>query len=357
MRPLAAFLCALLAISTLSAQKKKKEEETQTLRLPEELPSAVVGETRRLSFHTTPLSAKGLLSPQVRDALKALQHEASGETVLKIRVFVAGTGDLRHVRDLVSEFFTAHKQPLPAVALVKVGALPLEGAQVELEAIAESKKDVNPTGMAFVSPTVATAEDPLSPVQPLVQKTLAGLRESLRAAKLAPSDAARVTCFISSLAGIAETRKLVEADYPHAALDYVQPARAPREALAACEAVARLHAAPTQPVEFIGTAGGESQSALIGAAQLVLTGSQYSFGYQESDARLAFDRLKKSLEQVGATAANVAYAHYYPLSPSLAAEVRKVRTDFFRAPAATALLFEGLPSMDAGFGVDVIAVK
>jgi enamine deaminase RidA (YjgF/YER057c/UK114 family) len=357
MRPLAALLCAILALSALSAQKKKKEEETQTLRLPEELPSAVVGETRRLAFHTTPLSAKGLLSPQVRDALKALQHEAGGETVLKIRVFVAGTGDLRHVRDLVSEFFAGHKQPLPTIALIKVGALPLEGAQVELEAIAEVKKDVNPAGVAFISPTVSTAEDPLGPVQPLVQKSIAGLRESLAAARLAPSDAVRVTCFVSSLAGIAETRKLVDAEYPHTALDYVQPARAPREAMAACEAVARLHTAPAQAVEFIGTAGGESQSALIGAAQMVLTGSQYSFGYQESDARLAFERLKKSLEQAGASTANVAYAHFYPLSPSLAAEVRKVRTDFFRAPAATTLLFEGLPSMDAGFGVDVIAVK
>ncbi len=175
MRPLAALLCALLIISSLSAQKKKKEEETQTLRVPEELPSAVTGETRRLAFHTTPLSAKGLLSPQVRDALKALQHEAGGETVLKIRVFVAGTGDLRHVRDLVSEFFAGHKQPLPTIALIKVGALPLEGAQVEFEAIAEAKKDVNPSGVAFVSPTVATAEDPLGPVQPLIQKSLAGL--------------------------------------------------------------------------------------------------------------------------------------------------------------------------------------
>ena len=207
MRPLAALLCALLTISSLSAQKKKKEEETQTLRVPEELPSAVTGETRRLAFHTTPLSAKGLLSPQVRDALKALQHEAGGETVLKIRVFVAGTGDLRHVRDLVSEFFAGHKQPLPTIALIKVGALPLEGAQVEFEAIAEAKKDVNPAGVAFISPTVATAEDPLGPVQPLIQKSIAGLRESLAAAKLAPSDAIRITCFVSSLAGLAETRQ------------------------------------------------------------------------------------------------------------------------------------------------------
>src|ERR1700744_2636151 len=98
MRCFAALLCALLAVSTVSGQKKKKEEETQTLKVPEELPNAVTGDTRRLAFHTTPLTAKGLLSPQVRDALKALQHEAGGEAVLKIRVFVAGTGDLRHVR-------------------------------------------------------------------------------------------------------------------------------------------------------------------------------------------------------------------------------------------------------------------
>jgi enamine deaminase RidA (YjgF/YER057c/UK114 family) len=357
MRPVATLLCVILALSTLSAQKKKKEEETQTLRLPEELPSAVIGETRRLAFHTTPLSAKGLLSPQVRDALKALQHEAGGETVLKIRVFVAGTGDLRHVRDLVSEFYSGHKQPLPTVTLIKVGALPLEGAQVEFEAIAEAKKDVNPAGLALISPTTATAEDPLGPVQPLVQKSIGGLRQSLTAAKLAASDVTRVTCFVSSLAGIAEIHGIVDAEYPHAAIDYVQPTRSPREALGACEAVARLHNAPAQRVEFIGTSGGESQSALVGAAQVVLTGSQDSFGYQESDARLAFERLKKSLEQVGAGTENVAYAHYYPLSPSLAAEVRKVRSDFFRAPAATILLFEGLPSMDAGFGVDVVAVK
>jgi enamine deaminase RidA (YjgF/YER057c/UK114 family) len=90
---------------------------------------------------------------------------------------------------------------------------------------------------------------------------------------------------------------------------------------------------------------------------VVLTGGQDSFGYQEADARLAFERLKKSLEQAGATPKNVAYADYYPLSPGLGAQVRKVRGEFFDHPAATMLLFEGLPSMDAGFAVDVVAVK
>src|SRR5450756_876158 len=80
----------------LTAQKKtkpKKEEITQVLQLPKELPGAVTGETRRLTFHVTPLSSHGLLSAQVRDALRALTREAGGNPVLKIRAFVAGSGD------------------------------------------------------------------------------------------------------------------------------------------------------------------------------------------------------------------------------------------------------------------------
>jgi enamine deaminase RidA (YjgF/YER057c/UK114 family) len=194
-------------------------------------------------------------------------------------------------------------------------------------------------------------------VPPLIAKTLAGLRHSLDSVGLAPADALRVSCFVSSLQNIAESRALVETEFPHAALDFVQLNRAPRQALAACEAVARLHTAPPAPLQFVASNAGESEVALVSAPEVVLSGGQYSFGYQEADARLAFERLKKSIEQAGAGPKTVAYAHYYPLSPSLATEVRKVRIEFFDHPAATMLIFEGLPSMDAGFAVDVVAVK
>src|ERR1039458_2072367 len=88
---LLAWACCLVLAPGLAAQKKtkpKKEEITQVLQLPKELPSAVTGETRRLTFHVTPLSSRGLLSAQVRDALKALTRETGGDPVLKIRAFV-----------------------------------------------------------------------------------------------------------------------------------------------------------------------------------------------------------------------------------------------------------------------------
>ena len=57
---------------------------------------------------------------------------------------------------------------------------------------------------------------------------------------------------------------------------------------------------------------------------------------------------------------DVAIAHSYPLAGGITVQVRKVRGEFFdpaRPPASSLLLFEGLPSMNAGFAIDVVAVK
>lgn len=351
--------CCLVLAPELTAQKKpkpKKEEITQILQLPQELPGAVIGETRRLTFHVTALSTRGLLSAQVRDALKALNRETRGNPVLKIRAFVAGSGDLRRVRDLVSEVYTAARQPLPALSLIRAGGLPLEGAQVILEGIAAGKKEVSPQGLVFLSAPIATSDNPLDPVAPLAAQSLDSLKRAIKTAGSESSDVVRVTCFLSSLENLAATRKLVEANYPRAALNYVQTQRSPWRALAACEAVARLRWNTGKRVQFQ-PEGGEPLAALVGAQRVVLTGTQVSYGYQEANSRLAFGRLQKVLEATGVTGRDVAFAHYYPLANLLAEQVRKLRSEFFAASAGSLLLFEGLPGMDAGFAVDVVAVK
>jgi enamine deaminase RidA (YjgF/YER057c/UK114 family) len=363
--PLVAVACALALVASPAQRKKKKEDETQTLQLPKDLPTGITGDTRHLTFLVTPLSAKGLLSQQVREGLKALAHLAGGDRVLKIRAFVAGSGDLRRVRDLVSESFTDRKQPLPVLSLIQSGGLPLEGAQVVLEAIAAARKEVNPYGLALISGQTATSDNPLDPVAPLTAKAVTGLRQAVKAAGSESADVLRVTCFLSSLDNAAASRSLVEAEYPKAAIDMVQTERAPFRALASCEAVARLRSDPGAAVRMLNPEGlpkeaGQSQIALVNAPEVVLSGTQVSFGYQLSDARLAFERLGKMLEQEGATLQDVVFAHYYPLSSGIADQVRAVRGEFFGAnppPAGTMLLFEGLPSMDAGFAVDVVAAK
>lgn len=362
--PLVVLVCGLVVLPA-PAQKKKKEDITQVLQVPKELPSAVVGDARRLTFYVTPPSAKGLLSQQIRDALKALSHEAGADTVLKIRAFVAGSGDLRRVRDLVSEVFTERRQPLPALSLIRSGGLPLEGAQVILEAIAAGKKEVSPNGLAFFSPQIAVSENPLDPVLPLTTRSLESLRQAVKAAGSEPADVVRVTCFLSSLEQLAASRQLVQTEYPHAALNFVQTERAPSQALSACEAVARVRSKTGARIHMISPEGlprdpGESGIALVAAPHVVLTGTQVSFGYEEKDARLALERLQKALEQQGVSTRDVAYAHYYPLSRGIATQLRKIRAEFFNTehpPAGALLIFEGLPSMDAGFAVDVVAAK
>jgi enamine deaminase RidA (YjgF/YER057c/UK114 family) len=352
-------LAAMTAVlATLaSPAKKKKEEETQTLQLPKELPAAVAGETRRLAFHVTPLSARGLLSQQVRDALRNLERQAAGNPVLHIRAFVAGSGDLRRVRDLVSETFTERHQPLPALSLIRAGTLSLAGAQVVLEAISNGRRDSN-AGLVFFPGQAAFSENPLDPVAPLLDRTLASLRAALQSARAEPSGALRVTCFLSSLEGFESLRDRIANEYPRVALDLLQPQRAPQRAEAQCEAIVGLR--ESRSAESARPTAGSPTAAPLVAPHAVFTGTQVSFGYQEQDARLALDRLGKALEPLGVSLRDVILARFYPLSRRIEEQARHQVPVFFAAgnpPAASFPLFEGLPSSDAGFAVDAVAAK
>ena len=357
---------ALLAcgLALVAFPQKPKKDENQVLQLPKELPSSVEGDPRHLTFYVTPLSSKGLLSPQVRAALSALNRQVKGDTILKLRAFVAGSGDGRRVRDIVSEVFSEHKQPLPVLSLVQAGGLP-EGAQVVLEAVASSRKEVNPQGLAFFAAQPATAEDPAGPLAPLASKSLDGLGLAVKAAGSEPADVVRVSCFLSSLDEVAAIRKLVGQAYSGAAADFVQTQRAPARSLAACEAVAKLRRDTGARLEVMNPEGipavpGISQVALVASPKVVFTGTQLSFGYEDKDARLAFQRVGKALEQAGVSLHDVAFAHFYPLAAGIAAQVGKMRGEFFdpaHPPASSLLLFEGLPSMNAGFALEVVAVK
>ena len=104
-------------------------------------------------------------------------------------------------------------------------------------------------------------------------------------------------------------------------------------------------------------AGRYSEAVVLGPGKVVFTGTQLAFGAKEGDVRLAFDRLEKALNSVGAKLADTVMTHMYPLSSAAAESVRKVRFEFYDAkkpPASTLLVFEGLPSLDALLGMEVV---
>jgi enamine deaminase RidA (YjgF/YER057c/UK114 family) len=334
-------------------KKKKQEDVTQTLPPPKELPIAVLADTDRLAFQVSPLSSKGLFTPQTREALKGLLRSSHG-TIVKLRAFVSGSGNMRRVGELVGEAFTEKRAALPALSVVQVGALPLEGAQVVIETTELDKRSVNPNGIAFLSGQAA----------PTVAKSLDQLKSALRAGGMDAGDALRVTCFVSSLEEQKNTHQLMQENFPGAVLNYVQMQREPVTPAAACEAVARARAASAEPISFLNPLAfdksqHDSQIALVTSPKLVITGTQLAFGSQESDVKLAFERLGKALSGSNARLVHVVMSHLYLTSGALTAKVRAVRSGFYTGtnpPAGTMLPFEGLPSLDASFGVDVVAV-
>jgi len=325
-------------------KKKKGDEITQALAGPPELPAAVTAETDRLVYQVTPLSSKGLLSQQTRDALKALLKSNHGP-IVKLRAFVAGSGDLRRVGEIAGEMFLEKHLPLPALSVAQVGALPLEGAQVVIEATEVDRKVVNPAGVAFIAGQAAAS----------VGESIENLKGVLAGAGMQADDALSVTCFVSSLDDQRGTQRAMAASFPSAALNYVQMQRSPVTPAADCEAVARLRSAPAAAVSFASNA----QAALVAGPQVVITGTQLAFGNQDSDFKLAFERLEKTLAAAKTSFAHVVRAHLYVTASGLSSRVLSIQSAHSVAgqtPAATLVPIESLPSLDAQFGIDVIAV-
>jgi enamine deaminase RidA (YjgF/YER057c/UK114 family) len=347
-------------------KKKKGEVEiiTQTLELLPDPPAAIKAEVGRMVFHTSPLTNKGLLSQQVREGIKAIWRVNRGATVVKLRALVAGTGDMRRVQAIVSEMFSEKHQPLPVLSVVQVGALPMEASQVLIEATSLTKKPVNPDGLAFISGKGALA--PLKEhgqVLPLAEKSIADLNTALTGVGLTGADVLRVTCFQSSLEDISKVQSAVAQAFPAAVVSYAQTQRSPSEHVVECEAVARLKTAAGANWKVLNPPGltaspNFSQLALAGPGPVVLSGGQLAFRTQDSDVRLCFDRMKKQLEENGASMKSVFWSSIYPLSRTVTDKVRAIRFEYYdkaNPPASTVMNFEGLPSLDASFSLEVIA--
>jgi enamine deaminase RidA (YjgF/YER057c/UK114 family) len=98
--------------------------------------------------------------------------------------------------------------------------------------------------------------------------------------------------------------------------------------------------------------------AFVNSEQIVLTGTQVAYGFNDDDARRAFQRLDKILAPFGASSKTAAMLDVYPLSASIANMAARLRSEFIdpaHPPVITALPFEGLPGMDSSFAVDAAA--
>jgi enamine deaminase RidA (YjgF/YER057c/UK114 family) len=332
-------------------KKKNQEKEpvNQTLPLLKDPPAAISAETSRLVFHVSPLSDKGLLSQQIRDALKAMMQTNHNATIVKLRAFVAGRGDMRRVQSIVSEVFTDKKLPLPVLSIVQVGALDLEGAQVVIESASTQEKGekraANPNGLAFFSGQLADNGP----------NAVGRLEAEAKTARVTPEDMLRVTCFLSSIEESKAARAAAARAFPGAVANFVQTLRLGSEQAAVCEAVGR-RSQPSGQIEF--SVSNPSTFVIVNTPKLVFSGIQMAFLDQDADLRLAFERLRKVIEPVGAGYKDVIFLNIYPLTRAVEQKFQALQSQLIPPeihPAGTTLLFEGLPSLDATVGVEVVA--
>ncbi|HXJ38017.1 MAG TPA: hypothetical protein VNH18_01995 [Bryobacteraceae bacterium] len=329
-RRASALVCIGITIATLplAAQKKKKGDDmTQTLELPKDPPMVSAGETRKLVFQVSPLSGKGLLSQQTKDAVRAILKLNGNAQIVHVRAFVAGNGDVRRVPQIISDVMSEKHLQLPSVSVVRVGGLTLENAQVVLETVSVARKDVNPAGLDFVDSGTNTAAEPATNPRPLLDQALEQLLGKSPAA-----ETLAVTCFVSTMTDPAGLVGAVTSRYSGAAVNVVMTQRGPFQAFASCQAVRR--------------------GTRVTAARLAFTGTRVAFGQQEKDATLAFQRLDRDLTEAGSTPASVVFTNIYPLSGSMAQLAGKLRAS--SGPVAM-IPSEGVAAIEAGFAVDAIA--
>lgn len=361
-------LLSLLAsgVSILEAQRRKPSDEPLLVTEPVppvvEPPATVKANIERLTFYVAPYSTQGPLSRQLDATLRYLLQEQRRSRVVKLRAFVTGGADSRRVEDIVTELFQKRKLPLPALSVVEVGPLPAFGAQLVLEAVLESRRVVNPHGLAFAASPLIQSTQPTLQVAGLVDRAAASIEGKLREVGLDGTDVLAVTCFCSSLEDAHVTGQLLARRFPHAARNYVQLRRDYTPGSALCEAVARLRhpLAPSHPSSKTEPPTSDApQLAVVPPGEVVFSGMELGFQLDESNIHQALRRLTRSLAANGVGPFLPVKLNFYAVYEGLLKQFQKVTAQFYGgqpSPVITMAEFEGLPALDATFGIEAVAV-
>ena len=326
-------------LSVGKGQKRKNQEpKSQVLPLPAQPPMALRADTQAIDFHLSTLLKTGGLAAQIRRSLTDLIRDTRGETILKLRAFVAGAGDARRVQAEVSQIFTERKLPLPVLTVVQVGALGEEAAKVVIEAVVATRHSPNPHGLAFFAGQEGNSLD----------QAMTRLKESAKEAGVPAQNVLSMTCFTARLEGFEGIRSGAQASFPHANVNLVQAVRDPANEASVCEAVGQLSETPAEgPVVLLK----RRRTALVGARQIVITGMQLSFGSYLDDAHEAFVRLERAAMALDPVEAPVR-VNVFSLDPTGGSALRK--TTAVPPSTFTVHTIEGLPSIDATAGIEAI---
>ena len=292
--------------------KADKEPPSQTLPAQVELPTAVAAETARLTFHVAPLSSKGLLLQQTRDALKELMQANHGGRMVKLRAFVAGTGDARRVREIVSEVFSEEA----AAAGAGDGS---SGRPAQGRSASGNGERFRRRGQAAGEPRRAGVFSGAAGGGRKERGGATGERGGAGGSRGGGGYAERH--LLSGIERGCTGAGCGGAAFPAAAMGRDGYGAASARRLRIVRGVRGSGTANAAAGEAVQLGPG---AALVSAPKLIFTGAQMAFGEKEADLRLAFERLEKSMEPLGVTYQDVVFAGFYPVSRAAEAEAAGV---------------------------------
>lgn len=334
-------ICLWTASPCAFAQRNRKnteEPKPQILPLPPQLPMAVEADTATLDFHISPLLTTGGLSAQIRQSLNDLVRDTHGETIIKLRAFVAGAGDARRVESEVGALFTDRKLPLPVLSIIQIGGLGEERATVVIEATVATHRIINPSGLAFFAGQTGKNS----------AEAFDRLRASVQTASVSPEHMLKCTCFIAQIEDYGTLRSMIQSAFPNSGINIVQALRDPSGEYAMCQGVGQLSQAPEEgALVWLQKA----RATLVNSRQLLFTGLQLTFGNYLDDAHEAFARLQRAASAVEPVEAAVE-VNAFALDSYAGSALRKTTS----VPASTFTVqpVEGLPAIDASAGIEAV---
>ncbi len=338
--PIAALTLSIpVCASHMGAQRKKDlPPKSQVLPLPPEPPMALAAETSGLDFHISPLLKTGGLAAQIRLSLNNLIRGTRGETIIKLRAIISGTGDARRVQAETAALFTEHRLPLPVLSIVQVGSLGEEAAQVVIEAVVSTRRQVNPNGLAFLAGRPENS----------FREALDRLKEDLSHVHITPEHVVSCTCFTSRIEDYAATRAFVQAAFPSTAISVVQALRDPPNDVSTCQAVGQLSHTPEAGEVVLLP---RERAVLVHSHLLVFTGLQLTFGSFLDDAHEAFSRLQRAAFTVDGVETPVE-VNAFSLNVYAGSALQKSTA----VPPSTFSIqtVEGLPAIDASGGLEAV---
>lgn len=362
--PALCLVAALWICVPAPAQKPKppEPEKPQMLAVIPDAPGAVKVQTPRLQYLRIPDETTGLLSRQVEESMKSLRKVLRKRRLARITAWVGGAGDVRRVSASVRELLGEWRIPIPAITVIRVGALSSPATRVSFDVEVEADEEVNPHGLIYLAGVRQPSPEFRLDLREELNKSLDTLETRLREQGGSREDVLAARCMVSLSQDLAGLESEIRKRYPAASTRVMQALRASPDSYANCDLLARLRQAPEEPVEakVITIADGAppiTSFFKVNTPQVVLTSAQLCFRSTDEDLRLGFERLDNTLKELGTGLEHAVQLSILAQAPELGLRAEAQGRRYLNAhydPAILRQSVESLPALDSTISLDAV---